>query len=149
MYFILTFNVKHHRIKLTTLPLDCSFFLFCSIAISWIIFSYEEMKNGLSLLYRIKLRFRNTLFSYFASCILCLYKSIKKSVSSKVSTLVFVFLGVGLFTMTYFLIRQLLKNLFFLVNSDLNSLHVHFPVERSPFLFFLGVRKLNDLSSEG
>ena len=37
----------------------------------------------------------------------------------------------------------------FLDNADLNSLHVHFSVERSPFLFFLGVRKLYDLSSEG
>ena len=43
-----------------------------------------------------------TFFSYLASCILCLYKSIKNSVSSNVSTLVFVFFGVGLFTMTYF-----------------------------------------------
>ena len=37
----------------------------------------------------------------------------------------------------------------FLDDTDLNPLHVHFSVERSPFLFFLRLRKLNDLSSEG
>ena len=94
----------------------------------------------------MKLLLGSTLFSYFASCILCLYKSIKNSVSSKVSTLVFVFFGVGLFTMTYILIRQLIRkyHLFYLILtlipcmciSPLKGVHSSFSLDSGSSMIF-------------